>query len=327
MMMDEEWTTFRVSSENGTIIHDLNEYIVEVNYDINEIAGHDNQIGFLYGDEVGEISKIGFFDIESWNMAATFDAIQLSQHGEDQLSDKYNRIPAGNTYHYLIGIGAPDYIGDDAFGVINEYTISGDLHKRHRFYLDEDFELFTPLLTSELLKPNRFSIDNDLHFFYVYLQKDTNGVIFNNLVIAKDETNILLELKGNTTRGNINGAGLAMNTDKSDLDMLFVQYDGGSELSVDFYSLPLDAYLSVEDFERNLDVKLYPNPTSDKVFVESDKNLKQVTIYNIVGKKMALYPANTSTMELDLSSLDAGIYLVELISDNQAKQVIKLIKK
>src|SRR5699024_3054056 len=182
MMADTEWNTYRVAKEDGTILHDLDKEIIKVNPDMTEIEGFDNQLGFLLGEN-GEATQLGFFDIESWEMVKTFNA----DYNDDLLSDNFNRIPFEDSYHYVIGLGEPDMIDGDAYGVINEYDIDGDLVERHQFFIPDDAILFQPILTSAFLAPNVFTNENDdLYFSYVYLQDAEDGSKFYNLVFAKD---------------------------------------------------------------------------------------------------------------------------------------------
>lgn len=70
--------------------------------------------------------------------------------------------------------------------------------------------------------------------------------------------------------------------------------------------------------------KLYPSPTSDKIFISSENNnIESCVIYSISGKKI-LEVINTES-SIDVSSLSKGVYFVELIS-SEGKDVQKFIK-
>lgn len=55
-------------------------------------------------EEAGIASTIGFFNIESWAIDHSFEAITNG----DQIESDFNRIPSGDSFHYLIGLGEPD---------------------------------------------------------------------------------------------------------------------------------------------------------------------------------------------------------------------------
>lgn len=324
MMQDTEWDTFLVADENGVIIHELNEFIVGINSDMLNIEGKNTQIAFLYGEEAPEATKLGFFDVESWEMVSTFDAV----HQGDQISDKFNRIPFEDTYHYLIGIASPDEVNGEYFGVINEYTIQGNLHERHQLYIPNNVELFQPILTSQVLTPNLFTDKNDdLHFLYVYLQNDGSGAILNNLVIASDAENILMEFRGDGVNGNITSAGITMTKDNSKVDNFYVQYESmGSTQSVDFYKLPFEQTLGIDDFE-NVSFTIYPNPSAGIINVESSVVANDIKIYSMTGKLLHSQVLNEMRSTVNISSLTRGIYVVHINLSNGTTQKAKLIKK
>ncbi len=70
-------------------------------------------------------------------------------------------------------------------------------------------------------------------------------------------------------------------------------------------------------------ISVYPNPTTDVFHVMSASDL-QVKIYDLSGKMLKV--VNSSKDAIDVSDFSAGLYIVELVGENQ-KQVIKLIKK
>ncbi|WP_299012185.1 glycoside hydrolase family 9 protein [uncultured Polaribacter sp.] len=66
-------------------------------------------------------------------------------------------------------------------------------------------------------------------------------------------------------------------------------------------------------------IQLYPNPTKDKLFVNSgSRKIKNVSIYSIQGK--LVFSANNNAQEqlksIDVSNLNTGIYFVKLATDN-----------
>lgn len=82
------------------------------------------------------------------------------------------------------------------------------------------------------------------------------------------------------------------------------------------------APLSTGDFTKTA-VSIYPNPASDVFFLTTDKNAK-VNLYDISGRlvKTQNYTANG----IDISSLNSGIYMSEIIID-ETREVQKIIIK
>lgn len=81
--------------------------------------------------------------------------------------------------------------------------------------------------------------------------------------------------------------------------------------------------LSIED-EKLAQIKIFPNPTSDKI---SFTNLENNTfkLYSILGKEMSVQ-FSSENQEMDISHLRAGIYLLEIRGINHSKRVLKILK-
>lgn len=321
MMNDTEWSNYILANEDGEVLKELSEYLIDSFMDMNSLEGHDNQLGFLMGED-GQATSLGFFDIESWTLQSTFYA----EHNGDLLSNKFNRIAYEDTYHYLIGLGEPDMIGSDIFGVISEYKISGEEFERHTFELPEDVVLFDPVLTSYALIENLFTENEEQHFMYIYKQQDPNGsAIFNNLVIARDSENILIEFRGDTELGNITGSTFLTDGNGA-FDKMTVQYEPGNRWVTDFYRLPFDTDLGVEDEIQNT-FSFYPNPTSGILNFQANLSINSVQVYNILGNLMVDKNLEGTQNQLDLSHLPSGIYLATVSLENGLTKKIKLIKK
>lgn len=81
---------------------------------------------------------------------------------------------------------------------------------------------------------------------------------------------------------------------------------------------------SVSDF-KDLKISIYPNPSSDFINISNNNlNIKNVQIYNIIGKKVAdVSFQNNETIKIDISNLSKGIYLVGTDNNRTAKFVKK----
>ncbi|MFY8097697.1 MAG: T9SS type A sorting domain-containing protein, partial [Flavobacterium sp.] len=82
--------------------------------------------------------------------------------------------------------------------------------------------------------------------------------------------------------------------------------------------------LSTSDFDQNnLEVALYPNPVQDILNINVDNAIKSVEIYNIQGQKVL----NSTSNEVDMSSLNSGIYLVKITDENNSIATKKVVKR
>ena len=63
-------------------------------------------------------------------------------------------------------------------------------------------------------------------------------------------------------------------------------------------------------------VKVYPNPVRDLLFIENVKDA-DIVIYDLFTKVRFSQKANSNTQEIDVSSLENGIYLIRISSQNK----------
>ena len=82
--------------------------------------------------------------------------------------------------------------------------------------------------------------------------------------------------------------------------------------------------LSIEDYinERS-PLKIYPNPTSDFIYIASYLNIKEVEIFNIIGQKKKIKIDNN---KINVLSLDNGTYILKVKDSNNKEFYTKFIK-
>jgi hypothetical protein len=83
-----------------------------------------------------------------------------------------------------------------------------------------------------------------------------------------------------------------------------------------------NASLTIVEIATNDFVKVYPNPTTDKLIIVS-KNLQKSTLYNVSGQKVLESDRN----ELNVSELATGIYLLHTTNTQNQLSTFKIIKK
>lgn len=81
--------------------------------------------------------------------------------------------------------------------------------------------------------------------------------------------------------------------------------------------------------QKNEDIVAYPNPTKDVISIrptQAGVRVKMVVFYDILGTQVASFSAHGAAVELDISRLKPGKYLMKyVLSDNtqKIKQIIK----
>ncbi len=68
----------------------------------------------------------------------------------------------------------------------------------------------------------------------------------------------------------------------------------------------------LEDNDENIGI--YPNPASEKITIEA-QNIESVSITNVMGQKVYEQSVNNDNMVIDVNELPAGIYMINVVTD------------
>ncbi|HEU4497580.1 MAG TPA: T9SS type A sorting domain-containing protein, partial [Flavobacterium sp.] len=71
--------------------------------------------------------------------------------------------------------------------------------------------------------------------------------------------------------------------------------------------------------------KYYPNPVGNILTVSYSEAITVLKLYNMVGQQLMIKSVNSNETQLDMSSLPAGSYLLEVAAGSKSK-IVKLIK-
>lgn len=118
----------------------------------------------------------------------------------------------------------------------------------------------------------------------------------------------------------------------------FIDYEANNQHSYRYTVTGLNAFVESNptnevfiDWTTGLDeganekeTFLYPNPTSDLVFIESD-GLQSVEVFNLTGQMVICQTASNGQASIDMTTLPEGTYFVKLIGErNEVKKVVKI---
>lgn len=84
-----------------------------------------------------------------------------------------------------------------------------------------------------------------------------------------------------------------------------------------------DCNLGTATFAKN-NLQLYPNPATDSFIINSEQTIKSVSIYDLQGKLVKHY--FQAQENYPVTRLAKGIYLIEIQSFGNQKQILKFIK-
>ena len=99
------------------------------------------------------------------------------------------------------------------------------------------------------------------------------------------------------------------------------------------FTLDEGQVISVQEIVEHTQFEVYPNPTSDVLYIELKENISdplELKIYTLTGQEINI-PFSTNKdlgnrMELDISDLSQGVYLIEL-SNSSSKFIRKITKQ
>ena len=78
---------------------------------------------------------------------------------------------------------------------------------------------------------------------------------------------------------------------------------------------------NIEEMNNPNDFKIYPNPTSEKIFIESNKIINRINLTDIYGKLIYQCFPEALNYTLSLSSIEKGIYFVRI--NDHVRKIIK----
>jgi hypothetical protein len=176
--------------------------------------------------------------------------------------------------------------------------------------------------------------------FYSVIVSNAQQLPNGNILVCEGNKGYFFELDSNDNKvweyvnpiNNINGTSTPQNDNatgnltfralKYGIDYpAFVGRDltPGQPLEINPNLSPCDN-LSIEEVDINL-VNIYPNPTKDKITVESRIPILKVEVTNLLGEIVT----RTYNDEIDLSNQQNGIYLLRIFTNNSVvnKRIIK----
>ena len=99
--------------------------------------------------------------------------------------------------------------------------------------------------------------------------------------------------------------------------------NGGADFYMDEYVF-VEGSLGAEDFTADV-FSVYPNPVVDVLNINSANVVDNVTVYDVLGKVVMNVAPGVASAALDMSSLNAGVYIVNITINGTSKS-IKVIK-
>ena len=97
----------------------------------------------------------------------------------------------------------------------------------------------------------------------------------------------------------------------------FVQFVITSDLGTVYYDnlyLHKNTVLGLSSFAAP-EVKMYPNPASDRLTIESTIEMQTIEVSNLLGQEIMRVSPAATVATIDISSLQSGVYFVKTVAD------------
>lgn len=98
-----------------------------------------------------------------------------------------------------------------------------------------------------------------------------------------------------------------------------------NRLFLDDISITQSSLGTAETIAANKGVKIYPNPFTDIINISEFKDIKAVKVTDVAGR--TLKTIENPTKEINLNSLNSGLYLITLYFKDGSQNTVKAIKK
>ncbi|SIS72207.1 Por secretion system C-terminal sorting domain-containing protein [Chryseobacterium ureilyticum] len=173
--------------------------------------------------------------------------------------------------------------------------------------------------------------------------KSSKGILLGGYTQAEgrietnDETFWLLYLDGNGNeqwRKHVNGESRKREERLSDLKLnrdgsIVLVGTSTQKLGKENWKIVKLGDKQVNDLIEKYDIKIYPNPVTDYVYVEIgfDFNEANILLYDMSGKQLQSFKTKNNVYKINTQSLVQGAYLITIKTDNNKTANAKLIKK
>ena len=79
--------------------------------------------------------------------------------------------------------------------------------------------------------------------------------------------------------------------------------------------------------EENIYFDIYPNPVNDKLYIETETEIKEVVVYDVYGRVQNLRNSKTQKLRnsIDVTDLNSGVYFVKIVT-SEGEVVKRIIK-
>ncbi len=171
-----------------------------------------------------------------------------------------------------------------------------------------------PILQNELIDQETYTEEL---FTYTFAENSFNDVDAGDILVYSvslaDGSPIPTWLSFNSNTKTFEGTPTVANN----YDIKITAYDTSFANVSDVFSLNVLQSISINDVDSN-NIKIYPNPTSDFLYISLNKGFSNIQVIDVAGKMIKNIQVNDSNnLEINVSNINSGIYFVKFINDNE----------
>jgi hypothetical protein len=89
-------------------------------------------------------------------------------------------------------------------------------------------------------------------------------------------------------------------------------YDEGESANSNTFTV--EYYIGVDELEA-LELSIYPNPASDKLYINSGDKIREIEVYTLEGRLVISKQISAFEFRLDVGSLRNGLYFIQIVTE------------
>ncbi|MGE4345877.1 MAG: T9SS type A sorting domain-containing protein [Flavobacteriaceae bacterium] len=202
----------------------------------------------------------------------------------------------------------PEYIGEELHYLIR-FENTGNYYAENvvvAMEIDEEkYDMTSVRLLNTSHNANAQIKDNVLEVFFNQIMLDSGG--HGNILLVMKSINTLSE--GDSVQS------------KAD-----IYFDYNYPIITNDAVTIFQATASIEDNIQNIDLKFYPNPTTDYFNITSEALIQSVELYDVSGRLVRTSLVNDFESKQNINNLNNGVYILK-IKTQQGEITGKIIKK
>ncbi len=211
------------------------------------------------------------------------------------------------------GVQEPDGGYPDWIELYN--NTNTDIVLDEKFYLSDDKDF-----------PKKWNFPNDVilpanGYLIVWADRDVHqSGIHTNFKIGKDGGELLMTYEDLTEIQNINYSEQLLNLSYSRIP----NGTGNFIIQAPSFNLNNETMIATDDPSQT-EIKIFPNPTFDFLWIKSKNTIEQIELYNAIGQ--SVLKIESPNFPVDVSSLKVGQYFLKIKTNKEKVTIQALIKQ